>query len=283
MAHLKFSPSANPPVILTISCLDPSGSGGIQADIETSASIGTHCAPLISAICTTGESPEREIIAVDPELLIEQARSILAEMDVRVIKLGFLGSIENIEAVHSILTEFPELPTVSHPTMNMWDTDEQPLAAYTEAYSRMILPSCEVVILTEFEARELAKEADTLDAIGQEILNSSCESLLITGTGKQSKDSRNSFYHNNEGVRHFEWHQESAASQGSSSTLAMSTAAYLAHGFSLLQAIEESQHFTEQATYASRQIGFGRPTLHRLYWADSNIDHSNKPVSKTCH
>ncbi|MFT7560532.1 MAG: hydroxymethylpyrimidine/phosphomethylpyrimidine kinase [Flavobacteriales bacterium] len=283
MTNVKFSPSANPPVVLTLSCLDPSGSGGIQADIETAASTGTHCAPLISSLATTGECPEREIVPIDANLLIEQASSILKEMDVKAIKLGFLASVDNIEAIHALLTNVPEIPVVSHPVFSLWDSDLAPLNEYTDAFAKMILPMSQVSILTAYEARLLAKEADTLQAVAHEILSYDCGSVLITGTGEKTQESRNSFYQEKEGVKHFEGLQESVESQGFCTTLAMSTASYIAHGFSLLQAIEEAQHFTWQASRASRQLGFGRPSLHRLYWADSNIDITDKPVSKSCH
>lgn len=278
-----YAPSANPPVILTFSTLDPSGSSGIQADIETAASIGAHCAPLVTSLCTTGESPERESVAVDAGLLVEQARAVSEEMDIKAIKLGFLGSIDNLEAIHSILSDFPQVPVVAHPALCLWDETEAAQESFAEAFSNLILPLTDVAIFSQYEANSLAREADSLEACAQEILSTQCESVLITGTGAQHQDARNSFFQARSDATHFDWHEESAASQGSSSTLATASAAYLAHGFSLLQAIEEAQHFTWQASRASRQIGFGRSTLHRLYWADSNIDQSSKPASKSCH
>ncbi|HET8707236.1 MAG TPA: bifunctional hydroxymethylpyrimidine kinase/phosphomethylpyrimidine kinase, partial [Pseudomonadales bacterium] len=39
-----------PPVVMTFSGHDPCGGAGIQADIETLASLGCHCTPVITAI-----------------------------------------------------------------------------------------------------------------------------------------------------------------------------------------------------------------------------------------
>jgi hydroxymethylpyrimidine/phosphomethylpyrimidine kinase len=283
MPKQLYAPSANPPVILTFSTLDPSGSGGIQADIETAASIGAHCAPLITSLCTTGESPERESVSVDAGLLVEQTKAIAEAMDVKAIKLGFLGALENIDAIHSILSELPPAPIVAHPALCLWEEMDASTEEFSEAFCNLIMPLTDIAIFSQYEATSLAREADSLEACAQELLATNCESLLITGTGPQHHDARNSFFQSRSGVTHFDWQEESAASQGTSSTLATASAAYLAHGFSAIQAIEEAQHYTWQASRASRQIGFGRSTLHRFYWADSNIDQSSKPVSKSCH
>lgn len=276
-----LSPSANPPVILTFAALDPSGSTGIQADIETCASIGAHCAPLVTSLCTSGETAERESIPVNTEILIEQARSILNEMDVRAIKLGFLGSIESMEAVHSLLQDCGNLPVVAHPSLCLWQDPWRD--SFGDAFAELILPLVDVGLFTLYEAQILAREGDSLEARAREILSTQCENLLITGTGEQQPEFRNSLFQQRGEVRHFRWQQESAASQGASSTLAMSIAAYLAHGFSILQAVEEAQNFTWQATRASRHIGFGRSTLHRFFWADPNIDSAAKPSNKSSH
>ena len=38
------------PIVMCVAELDPTGGGGIAADIETLASLACHCTPIMSAI-----------------------------------------------------------------------------------------------------------------------------------------------------------------------------------------------------------------------------------------
>jgi len=266
--------SANPPVVLAFSVLDPSGSGGIQADIETAASLGCHCAPIVTAMCADGSVPDTETIAVDTTIIIEQARSVLDAMDVRAVKIGFLGSHEVAEAVHSILQDYNCLPAVSHPALCLVDSENSEHNELIGAYTNLILPVSNIANFSLFEAREISRETDTVDTTAHAILSHGCNLVFITGTGRQTQAFQNSVYEAKGLVKNYRWEQEPPACHGSSSTLAMSMASYMAHGFSDAQAIEQAQNFTWKAMRASRDMGFGRRTPHRFFWADKNIESS---------
>lgn len=264
--------SSGPPVVLAFSVLDPSGAGGIQADIETAASLGCHCAPIVTAMCAEGSVPETETIAVDPTIIIEQARSVLDQMDVRAVKIGFLGSQTIAEAIHSILQDYNLLPVVSHPAMSLLDDENSDHHQLIDAYTNLILPASTIANFSLFEAREVSQEQDTVDTTAHAILASGCQMAFITGTGKHTQAFQNSAYNDKGLIKNYHWQQEQPISHGSSSTLAMSMAAYLAHGFNEQQTINQAQNYTWQSMRASRDIGFGRSTPHRLFWADRNIE-----------
>ncbi|MFL0810569.1 MAG: hydroxymethylpyrimidine/phosphomethylpyrimidine kinase [Agarilytica sp.] len=277
-------PNANPPIVLSFSVLDPSGAGGIQASIETAASLGCHSAPVITAMCATGAAPNTETLATAPTLVIEQARSILDEMDVAAINVGFVGSLANAEAIHSILNDYDHIPAVSHPALCFLDEANAEHNDLIDAYNNLILPLSHIASFSLFEARKISHESDTVDTTAHVIVSSGCENIVITGTGKHTKAFQNSVFNTKGLVKNFYWEQEPANCHGSSSTLSMAMASYLAHGFEPAQAIEQAQNFTWQAMCASRDMGFGRRSPHRFYWADKNIKNSsNKPPSSTSH
>lgn len=276
--------SANPPIVLSFSVLDPSGAGGIQACIETASSLGCHSSPVVTANCATGAAPNTETLATAPTLIIEQARSVLEEMDVAAINVGFIASLATAEAIHSILNDYSHIPVVSHPALCFLDEANAEHNDIVEAYSNLILPLSEVSSFSLFEAREIAKESDTVDTTAHVIVSSGCDNVVITGTGKQTKAFQNSVFDSKGLVKDFYWEQEPANCHGSSSTLSMAMACYLAHGFEPAQAIEQAQNFTWRAMCASRDMGFGRRTPHRFFWADKNIDTSqSKPPSTASH
>lgn len=273
-----------PPVILSFSAHDPSGAGGIQADIETAASLGCHCAAVITAMCAEGATPDTETISVDATLIIEQARSVLESMDVKAIKIGFLGSSVNAEAVHSILRDYPHIPVVSHPALCLFDEENTEHVDLPAVYSTLIIPVSSVTIFTMLEARRVSNESDTVDTTGNDIIAGGCEWALITGVGKNNRALENCLYGDKGLTKKYIWNQDMMHCHGSGSTLAMSAAAYMAHGSEAKQAIEQAQNFTLQAMRHARQISFGRKTPHRFFWADKNIDLSAPlPADKKIH
>ncbi len=83
------------PVVLALSSHDPSGCTGIQADIETCASLGCHCTPIITALCARDTRSIKDLHYVPTPFLIEQVRAVLEDVPVKAIKLGFLGQINH--------------------------------------------------------------------------------------------------------------------------------------------------------------------------------------------
>lgn len=273
-----------PPVMLSLSALDPSGCAGIQADIETAASLGCHCAPIATALCSTGIAETAEIITVDATLIIEQTRSILEDMDVRAIKVGFPGSVSNVEAIHSILKDYPHIPLIIHPAFCLWDPTHSEQADLPAAISNLLLPLAEVSVLSLSEAHILVKESDTVDATAQGITSSGCQYLLLNESSSTTQRFKASLYDQNGRVKDYRWEQAPPICHGSSSTLASAIASFRAHECPPLAAIEQAQNYTWQAIAASRQLGFGKPTPHRFFWADKNIDKpSSMPSGNRTH
>ena len=106
------------PVVMSFSGNDPTGGAGIQADIEAAASMGARVAPVITALTVQDTQNVKYFRATDAKLLVEQARVILEDMPVAVFKLGMLGSLENINAIHTILHDYHEIPVIVDPIIS---------------------------------------------------------------------------------------------------------------------------------------------------------------------
>lgn len=273
--------NANPPVILAFGALDPSGAGGLQADIETAASLGCHCSPVATSLIAAGAGINIESNATDSTLVIAQARSVIENMCVAAIKIGFLGSIANIEAIHTILHDYPHIPVVAHPALYLWDKDEQSQHDFPNAFSSLIVPQIKIGLFSLYEARMVACESDTVATTAQALTSDGCEYVLITGTGQARPTFQNSSYNQKGLIQHYNWEQEPPTCHGSSSTLAMSVCAYLAHGAEAIMSLNQAQNFTWQTMHASRDLGFGLRTPHRFFWADKNIEsHLEYPATQ---
>lgn len=258
------------PIVMSLSSHDPSGSAGIQADIETSASLGCHCTPVITALCAKDTRDLKDIVPTETGLLIEQARAILEDMPVRAIKLGLTGSVENVEAIHTILRDYPDIPVVLDPVTAEFNNELFNAPAVISATRSLLLPFATITTPDLVEAHELAQQADTVDACAQEILEHGCDYVLITGSTRNHNQYENSFYSQQGLIRRFEWPRIKLVAHGAGATLAASITAYLAHGIRLEEAVEQAQQFTWQALSASRRLGMGRCIPNRMHWADKN-------------
>lgn len=263
------------PLVLSLSSHDPSGSTGVQADIETAISLGAHCCTVVTALCARDT---RQLIALTPtpiDLLIEQTRAILEDMPIAAIKLGYFGQIEQIEAIHSILRDYSHIPVVLDPVISLSigslsDRHNTEARQFVRAIQTLLLPLADIATPDIVEAYQFAQQADTLDACGQELLTQGCAAVLITGARRTTQDYENRLYLPRRPARIYNWPRLSQFSHGSGATLSASICTYLAHGLLLSDALEQGQHFTWQCLKASRRLGMGRSIPHRLYWAERN-------------
>ncbi|WP_347332200.1 bifunctional hydroxymethylpyrimidine kinase/phosphomethylpyrimidine kinase [Marinimicrobium locisalis] len=262
------------PVVLALSTQDPSGCTGIQADIEACASLGCHCTPVVTALCARDTRSIKDLHPVPTTFLIEQVRAVLEDVPVKAIKLGFLGQINHIEAVHTILRDYPDLPVVLEPTTQLADSPPAEAESLRDALKSLLLPLCTLITPDLVEAHELAQQGDTLDACAQEILEAGSEYALISGARRTQAHYENRLYNSQGLVKKYQWERLSVLSHGGGATLSASISAYLAHGLRLMDAVEQGQNFTWHTLQVSRRLGMGHSIPNRLFWADRN--HSGK-------
>lgn len=254
------------PVVLTITHHDPSGSAGIAADTETAASLGCHCTSVVSAI-SVGDTRELMGVApVDDSLLVEQARAILEDMPIAAIKVGYLGSVDNVRALHSVLRDYPDIPVIIDPDATLADKESLLAPPLWEAMSSLLLPFATMACPNRREARAMALEADVFDAMAQELLESGCRYLLLTGVPCEQQ-LENRLYDERGLIRQFHWERLPPAAYGICGTLATAIACHIAHGLTIIEAVSRSQQFTWSAIADSRRLGMGRPIPNRLFWA----------------
>ncbi|MFI2811773.1 MULTISPECIES: hydroxymethylpyrimidine/phosphomethylpyrimidine kinase [Microbulbifer] len=254
------------PIILTVTHHDPSGSAGITADTETAVSLGCHCTSVVSAIsvCDTGEL--QGVAPVEDTLLVEQARAVLEDLPVAAIKVGYLGSVENVRALHSVLADYPHIPIVIDPDATLADKESLLAPPLWEAMTSLLLPFATMVCPNRREARAMALEADVLDAQAQELLESGCRYLLLTGVPAADQQLENRLYDERGLMRQFLWRRLPPAAYGTCGTLATAIACHIAHGLTVIEAVSRSQQFTWSAIADSRRLGMGRPVPNRLFW-----------------
>lgn len=255
------------PVVISFSATDPSGGSGIQADIEALGSMGCHCAPVITAITAQDTTNVYQFFPLPNRLVRDQARAVLEDIRVSGFKIGILGSIENVRAVHQILTDYPDLPVVLDPTLHIGAKAKSFDPAILEAMVALILPYVTICTPNANEARLLASEADTLDACAQEIMAHGADYVLITGQNVTPNKVTNSFYGNYRRLEVFQWDRLDNQFQGAGCTLSASIIGLLAQGIAPISAVHQAQEYTAECLKQAYRLGMGQHLPNRLFWS----------------
>ena len=255
--------AANLPVVLVFAGHDPSGGAGIQADIEALASQGCHAATVVTALTVQDTREVSGFTPVEATHVIAQARAILEDMPVAVIKLGMLGSVENAAVIHTILADYPEIPVVFDPVLAAGSGTGLVEPGLTEAIRSLLLPATRILTPNSLEARTLAPEADTLGACALALLDQGVDYVLVTGSHEHTPEVINRLYHGQRLLDSSSWERLPHSYHGSGCTLAAAIAAQLALGREPVAAVHTAQAFTWQALQQGYRPGLGQHLPNR--------------------
>lgn len=257
------------PVVMTFSELDPTGGGGLAADIEAIASVGCHAAPIATAITVRDTSTLKSCRPLPAVQLVDQARAVLEDFPVASFKIGLLGSVTAAETVHTLIADYPGKPVIFDPSCIV--SSDQPHAneELLNAMVSLLFPITTVVTTNAREARWLAPEADCLDASAQQLMSYGCEFVLISGAREATPQVINTLYTNRRQVKTFSWSRLPGPYHGAGCTLAAALAGLLAQGGEPYSAIHEAQQFTWNSLSRGHRLGCGQRLPNRLFWAAS--------------
>lgn len=260
---------ASPPVILCFAPLDPAGRAGIQAITEVVASLGGHCAAIATALCADSSSSNPEIMAVESNILIQQARSVLEDMPIAAIYVSYAGSVGNLEAIHSILQDYPDIPVVLNTLLHLWPNDSQAQANYPNACAELLIPGCKLLICDDADTAPLTSNAPATEEYIHRLFANNCEHLLTYQCAPSNRRFDYTLYNEDDVLITHQWQAGCCQPQSAAieDVLAAAITTYIAHDSSVITAAQEGLKFASQAAANARRIGFDSPIPNRLFWA----------------
>lgn len=254
------------PVVMTLAGHDPCGGAGIQADIEAIASQACHPASVITCLTVQDTCNVQRIEPVADYLIEQQAEAVLADMPVAAFKIGLLGSVEVVEAVHRILLQAPDVPVILDPVLAAGGGKSLAAEILLEAIREYLLPLTTLLTPNVPEAAQLAMAGETLDEQALSLLDQGCEYVLLTGTHAETERVENVLYGEGKRLRTWTWERLPETYHGSGCTLASACAANLAKGMEISKAVAAAQAYTWGSLQAGRNIGRGQWLPDRFYW-----------------
>lgn len=266
------TPPPCPPQVLVFAASDPSSGAGLQADILTLASLGCHPLTAVTALTVQDTVGVQSVHPVSPELLEQQARTVLEDMPVVAFKIGVLGSVENVLAVAEVVGDYPEIPLVFDPVLASGRGDEFSGEEMISAMREMLLPQTTLLTPNAPEARRLAESDDdesepSIDVCAQRLIEMGAQYVLITGTHENTPEVVNTLYGQEGIIRRDHWERLPGSYHGSGCTLASAIAGCIAGGASVEDAVRDAQDYTWQALSAGFRGGMGQFIPDRLFWA----------------
>ena len=267
----------SPACVMTFNANDPSGAGGLTADISAIASAGAHALAVVTGSYVRDTAEIFDHIAFDEDAVTEQARTALEDMPVSAIKVGFVGSPEIISAVAEIASDYAEVPLIAYmPNLSWWD--EEAIDNYLDAFRELLLPQTTVLVgnhsslwrwlLPDWagekspSARDIAKAASAFGV----------PYTLVTGIPLPDQFIDNVLATPQAVLYSEKFERFEAVFAGAGDTLTAALSALLANGHDLQAATSEALTYLDHSLNAGFHPGMGNIVPDRLFWAQSEDD-----------
>lgn len=105
------------PRVLSIAGTDPAGGAGIQADLKSIGAAGGYGMSVITALVSQNTQGVRSVHTPPLEFLRDQLAAVFDDVSVDAVKIGMLGSADNVELISDWLAAHPEPVVVLDPVM----------------------------------------------------------------------------------------------------------------------------------------------------------------------
>jgi hydroxymethylpyrimidine/phosphomethylpyrimidine kinase len=261
-----------PACVLVFNANDPSGAGGLSADAVAIASVGAHALTVVTGSYARDSAEIFEHFSFDEEAVTEQARSVLEDMAVQVIKVGFVGSPENLSAIAELSTDYADVPVVAYmPNLSWWDEDQ--IDAYLDAFQELLLPQTTVLVgnhstlwrwlLPDWSAQRSPSPRDLAKAAADK----GAPYTLVTGILLPEQHVENVLATPLTVLANARFELFEAQFTGAGDTLSAALAALLAGGAELNEAVGEALAYLDQSLNGGFRPGMGHVLPDRMFWA----------------
>ena len=254
---------------LSISGSDPTGGAGLQLDLQVFNRFGLHGAAVPTALTVQDTERVHQVLPVFPTLVLEQIRAVIRDFEPNVVKIGMLASDDVLRNVSFALAELPEhVPVVIDPVLE--SSSGKPLLerrawkGLTDLFSRaaLVTPNLHE---TEILAGGDAAGRKGCEAAARMLIESFGPGAVLVKGGHRAGDSDDLLAVAHESDVVFHWLEgeriEGAPVHGTGCALASASAAGLAQGLPVLEAVEAARAFVRGAIARAQPVGRGARLL----------------------
>lgn len=264
-----------PAVALTIAGSDSSGGAGIQADLKAFAAFGVFGASAVTALTAQNTRGVRAVHPVPAEFVVAQVDAVLDDLTVAAVKTGMLATADIVRAVADLAAggRLPNL--VVDPVMVASNGDRLLEPQAEQLYVAALLPHASVItpnlreaeVLLGTAIRTLAEQHEAACALGAR-----GPSVVVVKGGHAVLDSADEAVDVVwDGVSTYELRAprvDTSNNHGTGCTFASATAAAMAQGADVQDALEQAKGYVTRAIGggAPWQLGGGHGPLDHFGW-----------------
>lgn len=257
-----------PPVVLTIAGLDPSGGAGILADIKTISAFGCYGVAAVTSLTFQNTQLVYGRLDQNGETARRQIDPLFEDFEIAAIKTGMLPSADVIRDVAAMIERNLVPVIVVDPVLRSSSgfdlVDDQAIDALTSR----LFPLAGVVTPNVAEARRFTgvdiKNQAEMECAAAAILKLGPKAVLITGGDADTDfssdlllDGQGSVVYSTERIR-------SKHTHGTGCTLASALACLLARGRSLRESIPIAKRYINAAILSAPGVGHGDGPLNHV-------------------
>ena len=257
--------------ILCINANDPSGAGGINCDSLAVASMGGHPCTVVTGALIRDTLDTLDFYPLPDDAVQQQAQTVLQDIPIRAIKLGFLGSIDNIRTCAEITNDYPELPVVAYVSSMAW-WDGELIDDYLDAYQELLLPQTAVLVgsygllwrwlLPDRTTEQRPSPRD----IARAAATKGVPFVLVTGIPTHNQHVENVLASADTIYGSGEFELFETEYIGAGDTLTAALAALLATDTPLSDATAEAMTYLDKCLEGGLRPGMGKTIPDRLFW-----------------
>ncbi|MEL6259016.1 MAG: bifunctional hydroxymethylpyrimidine kinase/phosphomethylpyrimidine kinase [Pseudomonadota bacterium] len=262
--------------VLIVAGSDSGGAAGIQADIKSVTALGGFAMTAITTVTAQNTLGVHGVWPLPLEAVMAQFDVCLSDLGADAIKTGLLGPTPLIEALAERLAgPAANVPNVVDPVMIASSGQRLLDERAVDAVRALLVGRATLVTPKAPEAEVLTgKTVETLDGqrrAAEALLELGARGALVKGGhvegGKivdvlQTHDSEYLF----EGTR-----LDTRATHGTGCTLASATAAKLAQGASVLDAVEAARTYLRRAIETAPELGAGHAPVNHA-WPINSVE-----------
>jgi hydroxymethylpyrimidine/phosphomethylpyrimidine kinase len=263
--------------VMVFNANDPSGAGGLAADLFSIASVGALALPITTGVFVRDTSEIFDFFPLDDEAVTDQARASIEDVPVQVFKVGFAGTPENLSAIAELASDYSDIPLVAYmPDLSWWQEDQ--IELYLDAFNELLLPQTTVLVgnhstlfrwlLPDWSserspsARDIAKAANAYGV----------PYTLVTGITLPDQFIENTLCSPTSVLCSEKFERFEATFAGAGDTLSAALAALIASGTELVEATTEALSYLDRCLESGFRPGMGHVIPDRLFWAQADTD-----------
>ncbi|MBK4765410.1 MAG: bifunctional hydroxymethylpyrimidine kinase/phosphomethylpyrimidine kinase (plasmid) [Pantoea sp. Brub] len=251
---------------------DPSSGAGIQADLKTFSALGVYGTSVITSLLAQNTCGVQHIYPIKSSFVEKQIDSVLTDIEIDSIKIGFLYKTDIIRLVAKKIKEhnirWIVLDTVMIFKNNKILLDDESI----NSLKKMLFPLASVITPNLYEASRIlncpeAKNENEMIHQGRKLLTFGCEAVIIKGGHLAGIFSPDWFISVNKEIRFSSPRINTINTHGTGCTLSAALAAVRPSCSSWVQTFKIVKKWLQSAILYSDKLNVGKGVgpLHHFY------------------